>query len=832
MFDVSLPIHDPVLIFALVMLIVLVAPLVFGKMRIPGIVGLIVAGAIVGPNGAGLLERDATMILLGTVGLLYLMFVAGIALDLNQFKKLKARSLTFGLVSFFVPQLLGIATGMYLLNFDLPAAVLLGSIVGSHTLLGYPIASRLGLTKNVAVTTTMGGTIVTDMLALLLLAVVTRYIEGVHGILVWLSFIGLIVVFLVAVVAGLPRLGRWFMRATRNDRNLSFIFLVTALFVTAYLAQTVGLAPIIGAFIAGIVLNRLVPEVGPLMSRVEFVGEVFFIPFFLISVGMLVDFRSLAAGVDVWIAAILFTSAVGIGKLVAAKAAQFMFGHSREEGWLMFGLTVPQAAATLAVTLVGFNIGLFDQTVVNAVIVMILVTCIAGPSLVERFGRAVALKEEGEPYRASDAPQRVLIPLANPATAHSLVDVALAIRRDGSQEPVYPLAVVSSRGGVAEQVAAGEKLVGEAVVHAVAADVPVIPMTRVDANPAQGIARAVAERRISHVVIGWGGPLPPKERIFGSVLDRLLDMIEETVFVARVSRPINTVQRIVLAVPPFAERESGFDDAVRDLKMMASRIGADLLVLATQTHLGGVQDHFAAAEPAVAMQVEALPRFDELLDRLSVVLSGEDLFVLLSARKNQASWRPDLDRLPRMFRQRYPDSDFVIVRPSLFERDPDGGLLEESASPIGASGEPASYGLAVEAADGEEALREMLRPAVSDDEAMGEIVSLLLQDLDDHRQEMGESILLLHTHTHHAPRQIRVAGTSREGIVFKGLSDPVRTVFLLVNPADLSPGSHLRALAQIATAAHEVEQLEFDAMISRLDDLGFTQRDENEPNGE
>ena len=815
----TLPVHDPVLIFAIVMVIVLVAPLLFGKLRIPGIVGLIVAGAAVGPSGAGLLERDSTIILLGTVGLLYLMFVAGIALDLNQFNKVKTRSLTFGLLSFLFPQLLGIAAATHLLNFSLPSAVLLGSIVGSHTLLAYPVASRLGLAKNVAVTTTMGGTIVTDLLALLLLAVVARYTEGAYGIGFWILFFGLIAAFLAATVFGLPRVGRWFMRVTGSDPNLSFIFLVTALFVTSYLAQVVGLAPIIGAFIAGIVLNRLVPEVGPLMSRVQFVGEVFFIPFFLISVGMLVDFAALAAGLEVWIYSLLFIAVVLIGKFLAAKASGRIFAYSSAEEWLVFGLTVPQAAATLAVTLVGFNLGLFDGTVVNAVIVMILATSLLGPWFVERHGRRVALKEEAEPQRTAEAPQRILIPLANPATAHILVDVALAIRRDGAHEPVYPLTVVRPGRAVNDDVAAGEKLVGEAVVHAVAADVPVIPMTRIDSNPARGIARAVAERRISHVIIGWGGPPPPRERIFGSVLDQLLSAVDQTIFVTSIARPVNTFARIMLAAPPFAEREAGFAGMLRDVKMMADRLGAELILLVTPNHRRHVEKLARAARPDVPLRVEVVQRVDDLLDDLSRMLKPDDLVIMSAAKKEQISWQPLLDRLPRTFRQRFPEQDFIVVYPGYSEHTAERPSVAALMSDVRES--PQGYVIDVTNGDGEAAVREMLRVVLGHEVSVDEVQNLLLHDLQAHHQELGESILLLHAHTDRVPRQIRIAGTRREGITFDGLDHGVRAVLVLLNPPDMAPSAHLRALARIAEAAHAIEQLEYDEMRTRLEEMSL-----------
>ena len=263
----SLPIADPVLIVAIAMIIFLIAPLVAERLRVPGIIGLIVSGAVVGPYGLGILARDATIVLLGTVGLLYLMFVAGLALDLAQFNRQKGRSITFGLLSFFLPQSLGILTGLHLLGFSLASSLLLGSIVGSHTLLAYPVASRLGITRNKGVIMTMGGTIVTDLLALLLLAVVVAASQGTLGAAFWVRFIGLITLYLFAVLKGLPRIGRWFLRTTHGEPNIAFIFLTTALFVTAYLAQLAGLAPIIGAFLAGLFLRERALLVEPALTR-------------------------------------------------------------------------------------------------------------------------------------------------------------------------------------------------------------------------------------------------------------------------------------------------------------------------------------------------------------------------------------------------------------------------------------------------------------------------------------------------------------------------------------------------------------------------------------
>jgi Kef-type K+ transport system membrane component KefB len=394
----ALPIEDPVLIFAVTMSIVLLAPMLFRRIGMPGLVGLIVVGAVVGPNALGLLARDATFELLGTVGLLYLMFTAGLSIDFDQFARLRGRSATFGLISFSIPLLLALVAGPYALGMNGSATLLLGAIVGSHTLLAYPIAQRLKLDKTPAVVMTMGGTVVTDLLSLLLLAIVTQVAAGEAAASDWLWFAGRVALFGVGATWGVQVLGRWFFRTVRQQPDVQFAFLLTVVFSAAYLAELAGLAPIIGAFVVGLSLNRLVPEQSPMMTRIGFVGEALFIPFFLLSVGMLVDLQALLQ-LSLWGLALMLSVLVLGGKALAAWLTGLLMRYSRDEQWLIYGLSSPQAAATLAVTLIGFDIGLFGETVVNGVVVMMLITCLAGPYVVERWGWRVALAASGRRSR-------------------------------------------------------------------------------------------------------------------------------------------------------------------------------------------------------------------------------------------------------------------------------------------------------------------------------------------------------------------------------------------------------------------------------------------------
>ncbi|MEM7734493.1 MAG: cation:proton antiporter, partial [Deinococcota bacterium] len=371
------PIHNPVLIMALAMGLFLVVPLLFERIRLPSIIGLILAGALVGPHGLNLLERDETIQLLGTVGLLYLMFVAGLELDLVGFIKHRTSSLTFGLLTFAFPMILPLVL-MPFFGLSWAEVILIGAIVASHTPIAYPIASRLGISKNPAITAAMGGTLVTDTLSLVVLAIITSYVDGASSVQFWIIKFALLAAFCFVVLQGLPRLGRWFFRYVGNQPIAQYAFLLTVLFATAFLAEELRSKDLIGAFLAGLALNRLVPDTSALMNRLQFVGNSLFMPFFLLSVGMLVDAQVLTDP-NVWLLAAMLSVILLVGKGLAAVLSQRLFKYSPAQGFLMLGMSLPQAAATLAVTFVGYDIGLFDESMINAVVVLIMFSCLLGP---------------------------------------------------------------------------------------------------------------------------------------------------------------------------------------------------------------------------------------------------------------------------------------------------------------------------------------------------------------------------------------------------------------------------------------------------------------------
>ncbi|AXJ00460.1 transporter, CPA2 family [Cyclonatronum proteinivorum] len=803
LYNFSLPINDPVLIFAIVMLIILLAPMVVQRLKIPGLVGTILAGTIVGPSVLGLLERDDTIILLGTVGLLYLMFMAGLSIDLNKFEKNRNKSVAFGLISFLIPQLAALPVGMLLLDFSLASSLLLGSIVGSHTLLAYPIANRIGITKNTGVTMAMGGTIVTDMFSLLILAIVANSLSDATGFTFWLTFALLVVGYTALILLGLPVLGRWFFKNVRNQTNTEYVFMIALLFISAFLADVVGLAPIIGAFLAGLTLNRLVPESGTLMSRVQFVGNAYFIPFFLISVGMLVDVRVMAESWEVWAQTGAFVALVVFGKSLAAKITQWIYKMSPAEGWTIAGLTIPQAAATLAVTLVGFEIGLLSQTSVNAVVLMILITCLIGPSLVERFGRQVALQEASAQYNPQDAPERILVPLANPQTAEALMDIAMIIRRSNSSEPLFPLTVArsSENADTDARVAESEKMLSHAVVHAAAAETPVIPVTRIDMNISNGITRAIRELRISHVVIGWNGEISARQLIFGTVLDQLLDESKQLIMVSKVVHPINITERIFLVVPPYLDRETGFTGAVGTIKNMVNEIGASLVVVTSRNNHKTMREIISNKDPEIEAEYITLNEWSDLLkDERIQFKDEEDLLILLSTRNGTVSWDANLERLPRIIAQNYPDVNFLTIYPAEVSSDENAHnyVAFDSMQDIpDIHNENVNFEL--DDMDARQALRELMSKRFSANPVeLTEIIDKVLTQETDNLPGELPGVVLTKSRSVNVEKPTLFLGISPNGIEYPDIEEKVKLLFVLITPASHSTQRNIRTLGNIA----------------------------------
>jgi Kef-type K+ transport system membrane component KefB len=660
-----LPIDDPVLVFAIVAALILLAPIVMGRWRLPGMIGLLAAGALLGPNALGVLARDQSFVLFGTVGLLWIMFTAALEIDMAVLKRHSGASLAFGLFTFGIPMGLGLVVGHHLLGFDWPAAILLASTFASHTLVTYPIASRLGITRNPAVTTAVGGTIVTDTLALLVLAVIVASTRGSIDEMFWYRLGVSLALYVAAILVGLPLLARWFFRKVGRDGVAEFVFVLATVFGCAALSHLAGSEPIVGAFLAGLALNRLIPHHSTLMNRIQFTGEAVFVPFFLLSVGMLLDLRVFAGGPRAWAVAAAMVVTVHVTKWLAAEATRLL-GYSRDQARLVFGLSVPQAAATLAATIVGHDIGLFDDAVVNGAILMILTSCVIAPLVVEHHGRRLALVEEQESAEADTAGQRIVVALSRRSATAPLLELAMLIRDRAQHQPVYPLVVIEDKGktSASNGVARAEKVLDGAVAQLAAADVAARPVARLDFSLAAGILRARRELLGTDVIVGLSERTTAPEFFFGSMLKKLLDDREYTLLVSRCLTPLNTCNRVLLVLPPDADHEAGFGRAAGIVRQLAHQVGASLAVMAEQRGEAAIRKRMAALKPAVDFRFLPLDNWAALMPALDNEVGAADLLVLYGTRTGSLAWRVTMSSLPDRLADRYPDTNLLMIYPA------------------------------------------------------------------------------------------------------------------------------------------------------------------------
>lgn len=668
-----LPINNPVIVFALVAMLIVLAPIVMGRWRLPGMIGLLLSGAVLGPNAFGVLARDQSFVLFGTVGLLYIMFTAALEIDMAVLKRTRLHSVGFGLLTFAIPISVGVVVARYLLGFAWPAAILLASTFASHTLLTYPIVSRLGITRNQAVTTAVGGTIVTDTLALLVLAAVASATRGQIDEFFWYRLAASLAIYVSAILLLLPIAARWFFRNAARDGVAEFVFVLATVFAVAAMSQLAGSEPIVGAFLAGLALNRLIPHRSTLMNRIQFTGEAIFIPFFLLSVGMLLDLRVFLSGPRAWAVAFAMVATVIATKWLAAEATRPLLRYSRDQARVVFGLSLPQAAATLAAMLVGHDLGLFDDAVVNGAIVMILFSCVIAPIVVDRHGRALALAGQTEPAEVAAPPQRILVACSTEVSARPLLELAILIRDPAQHQPIYPLMVVEDGARNDAEVAGAEATLARTVTQLSAAEVPAQPLTRIAFNVASGILRARRELRGTEVLVGWRGHATPHELFFGSMVDQLLRDRHYTLVLGRLPEPLSTSRRILLALPPHAERESGFASAIGLVKRLARELGTPIEVLAEKAEIQSLKAVLGTIKPLAEMRFHALERWTAARRTLETMVADHDLMVLYGVRSGSLAWSPRSATLPTRVAEHIANVNLLTVYPAEPLRDTERG---------------------------------------------------------------------------------------------------------------------------------------------------------------
>lgn len=590
--DFSLPLTNPVLKFLIILLIILVIPVLFNRLRVPSILGLILAGAIIGPFGLNLIERDSGIILSGTAGLLYIMFLAGLEVDMGDFKKNKGKSIVFGLYTFIIPMLFGILGGYYILNFSILSSVLLASMFASHTLIAYPIIRKLGIARNIAVNITVGGTIITDTLALLVLAVIVGMTKGEVGSLFWLRLSSSVLLFGFIVLFVFPVIGRWFFRKI-EDNVAQYIFVLVMVFLAAFLAELAGVEGIIGAFLAGLSLNRLIPRNSALMNRVEFVGNAIFIPFFLIGIGMLINYKLFFEDVDTLIVGGVMILIATSSKYLAAYFTQRTFKFSKDERLVIFGLSNAQAAATLAAVLIGYNIilgqqengepiRLLNESVLNGTILMILFTCTMATISAAKGGKGILISEAGKDR--SDEPamaERILISVKNINNVEELINLAILLK-SGSNTELFALNVLDNKKNDLQDEKMAQQLLSRASEIAIASNDHLYPVLRYDSNFKNGILSTVRENRITDILLGLHVKEKLSDSFLGDLTEEVLANIQANTFIYKSYFPINTIKRHLVFLPEGVENDTGFPTLLNKIWQLGRNSGAKISIYGTE----------------------------------------------------------------------------------------------------------------------------------------------------------------------------------------------------------------------------------------------------------
>ena len=664
------------LTFFVVLLVILFAPIVMGKLRIPHIIGLVLAGVVLGEFGLNIIRRDDSFELFGQVGLYYIMFLASLEMDLEGLRKNGRRIALFGLLTFAVPFGLTYATGIWLLGYSAIESLILSCVMASNTLIAYPIVSRYGLGQKPSVVLSVGGTMIALFLSLVTLAAVVAVHDGQGGVLFWMWFFLKFVLYCAAMVLLVPRLTRWFLRRY-SDAVMQFIFIMSMLFMSATLSEATGLEGVFGAFLAGLILNRYVPKVSPLMNRIEFIGNALFIPYFLIGVGMLIDVRVLLQGGGiVWV--VLALVIIGtLGKGVAAYAAGLLCRLPLSSGRMMFGLTSAHAAGAIAIVMVGRNLKvggqpLVDDGMMNAVVVMILFTCIISTFITENAAQQITLRDKEVPQEdASTDDERMLIPMKYPEYAQKLVDLAILIRNPRLNRGLVGLNVVYDDQNMRRNQEQGRELLERMTSHAAAADVRMQTQVRVAANIANGIKHAFKEYRASEIIIGMHMHKEVSTKFWGAFHQSLFNGLNRQIIMARLKQDLSTIRRIQVAVPSRAQFEPGFYRWLERLARLAENLECRIVFHGRADTLILLREYVQNRHPQVRAEYASMEHWNGL-PHLAGTIAEDHLFVVVAARKGTVSYKNALEHLPDEIQRYFSGKSIIILFP-----DQHGDAMDE-----------------------------------------------------------------------------------------------------------------------------------------------------------
>lgn len=673
-FSQYLPITSPTLIFFVVLFIILIAPIVMGKLRIPHIIGMVLAGIVIGPYGLNILERDSSFELFGRVGLLYIMFLAGIEMDMEGLKKDLGKVTVFGLLTCFVPFILTYLSCVWYLGYPSLASLLLGCIMASNTLVAYPIVVRYGLQRSTVTTLSVGASMLSLLIALVVTAALVGSMSGDTGTLFWVMFFVKFVVWCIAMTWLIRHMTRWFLRRY-SDSVMQYIFVLSVMFISAATCELIGLEGILGAFVSGLVLNRFIPNISPLMNRIEFIGNAIFIPYFLIGVGMLINAGLLLEGGNT----ILVVACIGIfgtlGKAIAAFLTSFFFHRSVHEGNLMFGMTSAHAAGAIALVMVGVNLEiapgqhLLGDEALNAVVIMILFTCIISTVVTDYASRTIVLKEKSqrkmpeEDGKADD--EKILIPVKYPETCDTLLNMAMLMRNEKLSRGLIALNVVYDDLDATYNQQEGQRLLEQIEKKAAAADVQVQTQVRLATNIANGIKHAFKEYDASEIILGQHIHDNSTRRFWGQFAQSLFNGLNRQIIIARCTIPLNTIRVFHVAVPSRAEYEPGFYRWLERVSRMVTRLGCRILFHGRDESLSLIRTFLGNRFPSIRADYAIMQHWNDFKS-LAAQVEEHQMLVVVTARPGTVSYKSAMERLPDELTTYYKYKNVMIIFPDQY----------------------------------------------------------------------------------------------------------------------------------------------------------------------
>jgi len=675
------PITSPTLIFFVVLLIILFAPIIMGKLRIPHIIGMVLAGMVIGEHGLDILVRDSSFELFGKVGLLYIMFLAGLEMDLESVKKNSRNFLIFGLFTCLIPFLLTYLMSRLMIGYGHTASFLLGCIMASNTLIAYPIISRYGLQRDSSVMLSVGSSMLSLFLALLMLAALSAAYDEDTGILFWLLFLLKFAAFLALLVWSIPRVARYFLRRY-SDAVMQYIFVLSVMFLSAALSEAIGVEGIVGAFLSGLILNRYIPHVSSLMNRIEFIGNALFIPYFLIGVGMLINVRSLFDGWHMlWIVTLIAFFGT-FGKAVAAYLSSLLFHLPKRAGNMMFGLTCAHAAGAIAMVMVGMHLQvspgvyLVNDEILNGVVIMILITCIISTLVTQHASEQIILanrEHSVDSFHLSAADdEKIMLCVKYPEIAPQLLELAIMVRNEKLNRGLVALNVVYDDHQEATHREQGLQLLERLAQRAVANDIRLETQVRLATNIANGIKHAFREFGASEIIMGMHVHTDVNAKFWGEFIQSLYNGLNRQIVLTRFVQPLNTLRRIQVVVPSRAEYEPGFHRWLERLSRMASNLDCRIQFHGRNESLALIRQYVNNHHSSVRAEYTYMAHWNEL-PKLAATIQDDHMFVVINARKGTISYKSALERLPNELQQHFSGKNLMIIFPDQY-----GEAKEES----------------------------------------------------------------------------------------------------------------------------------------------------------